>query len=79
MLQESSLYQDMLTFQQVPQVLNNPRLLIEYPQAVCELLEGMMWIGARPKEKISSTALRLLSKKFLNPTALADLWTLRHL
>jgi electron transfer flavoprotein-quinone oxidoreductase len=79
MLQESSLYQDMLTFQQVPQVLNNPRLLIEYPQAVCELLEEMMWIGTRPKEKISSTVLRLLSKKFLNPTALADLWTLRHI
>lgn len=79
LLKDSSLYQDMLTFRQVPQVLSNPRLLMEYPQAVCDLLEEIMWIDSRPKKKISSTVLRVLSKKFLTPTTLADLWTLRRL
>ncbi len=79
LLQESSVYRDMVTFQHVPHLLSNPRLLTEYPQTFCELFEEMFWVGSKPKERLSSTTLKVLTKKFFNPIAIADLWRLRRL
>jgi electron transfer flavoprotein-quinone oxidoreductase len=72
-LKDSPVYKDMATFQHMPEILSNPRLFSEYPQAACDLLEQIMWIGAGPKEKMSSTAFRLLRSRFLKPGVIGDL------
>jgi len=63
----------MVTFQHMPEILSNPRLYREYPQAACDLLEQIMWIGASPKEKMSSAALRMVRAQFLKPAVIGDL------
>lgn len=72
-LQDSPVYKDMVTFQHMPEILSNPRLYREYPQAACDLLEQILWIGASPKEKMSGTALRMVRAQFLKPAVIGDL------
>ncbi|HSQ38375.1 MAG TPA: FAD-dependent monooxygenase [Acidimicrobiia bacterium] len=77
-LKASSVYQDLATFQHVPEVLSNPRLFEEYPQVACELFEQIMWTGAEPKEKMSRTALRTV-RRLMRPRYLGDLWKMRKI
>ena len=72
-LKDSPVYEDITTFQHMPEILSNPRLYNEYPQAACDLLEQIMWIGASPKEKMSGTALRVARSRFLKPAVIGDL------
>ena len=72
-LKDSPVYKDITTFQHMPEILSNPRLFSEYPQAACDLLEQIMWIGASPKEKMSGTALRTIRSRFLKPAVIGDL------
>jgi len=73
-LKESFVYRDITTFEHMPKILSNPRLFSEYPQVACDLLEQIMWVGASPKEKMSSTALRTVRQKLLKRSAIGDLW-----
>lgn len=75
-LKESAAFRDFATFRHVPEVLDNPRLFGEYPQAVCDTFEKIMAVGAEPKEKMSRTALRTV-RRFLRPRYLGDLWKMR--
>jgi len=72
-LKDSPVYKDITTFQHMPEILSNPRMFSEYPQAACDLLEQIMWIGAGPKEKMSSTVLRTVRSRFLKPAVIGDL------
>jgi hypothetical protein len=63
----------------MPEILSNPRLFGEYPQVACDLLEEMLWVGASPKEKMSSTALQIIRKKLLQRAVLGDLWKMRKI
>jgi len=76
-LRESFILKDITTFQHMSEILSNPRLFNEYPQIACDLFEQILWIGASPKEKMSSTALHMVRQKFLNPAVLGDLWGMR--
>jgi electron transfer flavoprotein-quinone oxidoreductase len=76
-LKESFVYKDISTFQHMGEVLSNPRLFNEYPRIACDLFEQILWIGATPKEKMSSTALRAVTQKLLKPEILGDVWGMR--
>jgi electron transfer flavoprotein-quinone oxidoreductase len=76
-LKESFVYKDISTFQHMGEVLANPRLFNEYPQIACDLFEQILWIGATPKEKMSSTALRAITQKLLKPEIMGDVWGMR--
>jgi electron transfer flavoprotein-quinone oxidoreductase len=76
-LKESFIYKDISTFQHMGEVLANPRLFNEYPQIACDLFEQILWIGATPKEKMSSTALRAITQKLLKPEIMGDVWGMR--
>jgi electron transfer flavoprotein-quinone oxidoreductase len=75
-LKDSFIYKDITTFQHMGEILSNPRLFDEYPQIACDLFEQIMWIGAQPKEKMSSTALRTM-RKLIRPDVLGDVWGMR--
>ena len=75
-LKDSFIFKDITTFQHMSEILSNPRLFDEYPQIACDLFEQIMWIGAQPKEKMSSTALRTM-RKFIRPDVLGDVWGMR--
>jgi electron transfer flavoprotein-quinone oxidoreductase len=76
-LKESFVYKDISTFRHMGEVLANPRLFNEYPQIACDLFEQILWIGATPKEKMSSTALRAVTQKLLKPEIMGDVWGMR--
>jgi electron transfer flavoprotein-quinone oxidoreductase len=63
LLQDSFVLKDLNTFKHAPDFLDNPRLMNLYPQAVCDILEKLMFIGDQPKKKLSSTALREFRKR----------------
>ena len=75
-LKDSFIYKDITTFQHMGEILSNPRLFDEYPEVACDLFEQIMWIGAQPKEKMSSTALRTV-RKLIRPDVLGDVWGMR--
>jgi electron transfer flavoprotein-quinone oxidoreductase len=77
-LKASAVYRDFATFRHVPEVLSNPRLFEEYPQMACDVFEQIMWVGAQPKEKMSTTALRAV-RKLARPRYLGDLWKMRKI
>jgi electron transfer flavoprotein-quinone oxidoreductase len=78
-LKESSIYQDLITFQHMPEILSNPRLFDKYPEIATELLQEILWVDDKPKQKISSTFLRTISRKLLKPDVLNDLWHMRKI
>lgn len=78
-LKESSIYQDLTTFQHMPEILSNPRLFDEYPEIASQLLQEILWIGAKPKKKISSTVVSIIGRKLLKPQVLSDLWRMRNI
>jgi electron transfer flavoprotein-quinone oxidoreductase len=78
-LKESSIYQDLSTFQHMPEVLSNPRLFEKYPEVASELLLEIFRVDAQPKQKISRTVTRTIFRELLNKEALEDFWRLRKI
>jgi electron transfer flavoprotein-quinone oxidoreductase len=78
-LKESFVWQDLKTFQYMPDFLTNSRLYENYPSVACDLLEQLFSIGAKPKEKLSKTLLRLFRDKLLHVDVLRDLLMLRKI
>jgi len=72
-LRDSFVWQDLRTFQHMPDFLANPRLYELYPSVVCSLLERLMWIGEEPKEKLSTTVFRTVRQNLLRADVLKDL------
>lgn len=79
LLKESSVYQDLATFQHMPEILSNPRLYDEYPEVASELLQEFLWVDAKPKRKMSSTLMRTIRKKLFRSYVLNDLWRMRKI
>jgi electron transfer flavoprotein-quinone oxidoreductase len=78
-LKQSAIYQDLTTFQHIPEILSNPRLFEEYPEVASELLQEMLWVDDRPKRKISSAVLDAIRSQLLKRDAIGDLWRLRKI
>jgi electron transfer flavoprotein-quinone oxidoreductase len=79
LLRDSFVWQDLQTFQHMPDFLANPRLFEFYPSVACDLLEQIMWIGEQPKEKLSKTALRAVRQNLLRADVLRDLSGMRRI
>jgi electron transfer flavoprotein-quinone oxidoreductase len=73
LLRDSFVWQDLQTFQHMPDFLANPHLFEFYPSVACDLLEQIMWIGDKPKEKLSKTVLRAARQNLLRAEVLKDL------
>jgi hypothetical protein len=56
----------------MPDFLENPRVFGLYPEAVCDLFEQLLWIGKKPKEKLSMTAIRAIRQKLLGKGLVKD-------
>jgi electron transfer flavoprotein-quinone oxidoreductase len=56
LLKDSFVLQEMHTFRNALNTLENPRFTSFYPQFACDLLEKLMWIDDKPKEGLFSTA-----------------------
>ena len=63
LLQNSFVLKDLRTFKNAPHFLDNPRLMTSYPQAACDILEKLMFIGDQPKKRLAGTALGEARKK----------------
>ena len=79
LLQDSFVWKDHETFQNMPNFLSNPRLYEDYPVLVSELFEHLLWIGDQPKEKLSKTVFRTLRKNLLNLDVIRDLLKFRRI
>ncbi len=77
-LRDSFVLKDLQTFRSMLDVLDNPRMFNQYPQAITNIFEKMFWIGEQPKEKLSSTVIREALKGFGNLNAIKDALTLRR-
>ncbi len=62
-LKDSFVFKDFKNFRHAPDILDNPRFMNLYPQAVCDIMEKMMYIGDDSKEKLSKTAIREIRSK----------------
>ncbi len=72
MLQDSFVLKDLQTFRSMLDVLDNPRMFRQYPEAITGIFEKMFWIGGEPKAKLSSTVLRQALESFGNFSAIRD-------
>ncbi|MBW2056724.1 MAG: FAD-dependent oxidoreductase [Deltaproteobacteria bacterium] len=77
LLKRSVIIRDMETFRRSAEILKNPRLFSLYPQSVCDLLEKVMEIDEKPKERLSSTVFKELRRNILTLRGIKDLWSLR--
>jgi electron transfer flavoprotein-quinone oxidoreductase len=78
-LKKSSIYQDLTTFRHMPEILSSPRLFDEYPEIASQLLQEILWVGAKPKRKISSTVVGMIGGNLLKPEVLSDFWRMRNI
>ena len=79
LLRDSFVLQDMETFRNSLEVLENPRMVGFYPQWICKVLEEIFWIGEGPKKRISSAAWKGAKEGLFNLAALKDLLMLRRI
>jgi electron transfer flavoprotein-quinone oxidoreductase len=79
LLKDSFVWQDLMTFQYMPEFLTNPRLYERYPAMACDLLGQILWIGEGSKEKLSTTVLRTIRKNLLRVDVLRDLFMMRKI
>jgi electron transfer flavoprotein-quinone oxidoreductase len=79
LIKESFIWQDLKTFQHMPEFLANPRLYERYPSIACDLMEQIMWVGERPKEKFSSTIVRTIRQNLLRISILRDLFMMQKI
>ena len=79
LVNQSIIMKDLETFRGSVDILKNPRLFSQYPQAVCDVFEKLMCVEDTPKEKLSSTAYRELRKTILSLQGIKDMWSLRKI
>jgi len=79
LLKDSFVWQDLQTFQHMPDFLANPRLFEFYPSVACDLLERVMRVGQEPKEKLSTTVFRAVRQNFMRVDVLKDLLRARKI
>ena len=79
LLRESFVLQDMETFCDNLDFLENPRLLTFYPNLLCSIVEEFFWIGEGAKKKISSTLWKGIKEGLFNVAGLKDIWMLRRI
>lgn len=79
LLQDSFVLQDHQTFQHMPDFLANPRLFEFYPTIASELMEHVMGVSDKPKQKLSSTVFRAVRQHLLRADVLKDLWGMRRI
>jgi len=79
LLKESFVLQDMETFRNSLEVLENPRMANTYPQRLCRVMEEIFWVGEGPKERTSSTVWKEAKKGLFSFATLRDLWKLRRI
>jgi len=78
-LGESFVLKDLQTAAGVPALLENRRLFTHYPDAVTELLRDLFTVGPGPASKLSSTGLRGLRRRFMDPATVRDLLSFRRI
>jgi electron transfer flavoprotein-quinone oxidoreductase len=69
LLKDSFVLKDLETFKDSPHILDNPRLMSEYPELACGVMEQLMYIGETPKKKLSSTAIAAIRKNGITKLA----------
>jgi electron transfer flavoprotein-quinone oxidoreductase len=79
LLMESFVWSDHETFQNMPNFLSNPRLYEQYPALATGLLEQLLWVGDKPKERLSKTVFRSVRQKLLNLDVVKDLLKFRRI
>jgi electron transfer flavoprotein-quinone oxidoreductase len=79
LLKDSFVWKDMQTFQHMPDFLTNPRLYEFYPSVACNLLEQVMGVGDKPKQKLSTTVLRAARQNLLRRDVFKDLLGMRKI
>jgi electron transfer flavoprotein-quinone oxidoreductase len=79
LLEQSFVWKDHETFQNMPDFLSNPRLYEHYPSLASDLLEKLLWVGDQPKEKLSKTVFRALRQNLLNLDVIRDLSKFRRI
>jgi electron transfer flavoprotein-quinone oxidoreductase len=79
LIKESFIWQDLKTFQHLPDFLSTPRLFELYPSVACDLMEEMMWIGTTPKKKFSKTVLDTVRKRLPLMSLISDLIKMRKI
>lgn len=79
LLKDSFVWKDLQTFQHMPDFLTNPRLYEFYPSVACDLLEQVMGVGDKPKQKLSTTVLRAARQNLLRREVLKDLLGMRRI
>jgi electron transfer flavoprotein-quinone oxidoreductase len=79
LLKESFILQDMHTFRNSLDILENRRMVGFYPQWICKVLEEIFLIGEGPKKRISATTWDGVKEGLFNLTGLKDLWRLRRI
>ncbi|UCF60918.1 MAG: FAD-dependent oxidoreductase [Anaerolineaceae bacterium] len=79
LIKESFIWEDLKTFQHMPDFLSNPRIYERYPSMACDLLEQILWVGEGTKEKLSTTILRTVRQNLFRISVLRDLFTMRKI
>jgi len=79
LLSESFILKEMNHFKYTPMVLNNERLFNQYPQAISDLFEKVMWVDEKPKEGIYKTKIKELKRQFFNLKTFKDWWQFRKI
>jgi len=77
-LRRSFVLADVERFKDSLDFLDSPRLVQEYPERICGVLEELFWIGEQPKERLSSTMWRGIKQGVLKTTAIQNLWKIRR-
>ena len=72
LLRSSFILRDLETFRGMLDVLDNPRMFKQYPDAITGIFEKLFWIDSQPKSKLSSTVLGEARKGFMNIEAIKD-------
>lgn len=78
-LRRSFVLRDLETNKAIPKILENPRLLTHYPNAVSSLLTDLYTVGTEPAKKLTRRMLSASRHHFLNIATIRDLWSLRNL
>ena len=78
-LRESFVLRDLQTAAGVPALLENRRLFTHYPDAVTELMRDLFTVGPGPVDRLSSTGLRGLRRRFIDPATVKDLLSFRRI
>jgi electron transfer flavoprotein-quinone oxidoreductase len=76
-LRESFVLRDLETGRGTPKIMQNPRLITEYPTSVSRLLAELYAVGPGPAEKLSTRVWGAARRDFMRASTLRDLWSMR--